>query len=109
MTRPSRCSGFTVGELVVVVSILVIVLAVLIPAVQESREAARLASCISTPSAAATGPIKYGPSSDRSAVTNHLSVDGSVHAISNEIDAALYMFMMTRNGGDPMPGYEVEW
>ncbi len=61
---------------------------------------------ISTPSAAASGPIKYGPSSHHAGFTNHLFADGSVHTISNEIDAALYMFIITRSGGDPMPGPE---
>ncbi len=32
--------------------------------------------------------------------------DGSVHAISNAIDRALYMFVVTRNGGDPVPSVE---
>ena len=58
---------------------------------------------ISTPSTAASGPIKYGPSSHHSGVTNHGFADGSVHSISNDIDAALYMFMATRNNSDPMP------
>lgn len=53
-----------------------------------------------------TSSIKYGPSSHHAGVTNHLFVDGSVHSISNEIDAALYMFIITRNGGDPMPGIQ---
>ncbi len=61
---------------------------------------------ISRPSAAASGPIKYGPSSHHAGVTNHSFADGSVHSISNEIDAALYMFIITRNGNDPMPGVE---
>ena len=61
---------------------------------------------ITRPSAAASGPIKYGPSSHHSGVTNHTFADGSVHVISNEIDAALYMFIITRNGNDPMPGAE---
>ena len=47
--------------------------------------------------------ITLGPSSDHSGVTNHLYADGSVHAISNAIDAAAYMFITTRNNGDPAP------
>ena len=58
---------------------------------------------ISTPSAAASGPIKYGPSSHHKGVTNHGFADGSVHSINNDIDAALYMFLTTRNSGDPAP------
>jgi hypothetical protein len=56
---------------------------------------------VSTPSADATGPIKYGPSSHHSGITNHAFADGSVHSISNDIDAAAYMFLITRDGGDP--------
>ena len=63
---------------------------------------------ISTPSAAASGPIKYGPSSHHVDVTNHGFADGSVHAISNDIDAALYMFMVTRNNSDPVSSYSEE-
>ena len=46
--------------------------------------------------------IKYGPSSSHPGVTPHLFADGSVHAISNDIDRALYMFLITRNNGDPV-------
>lgn len=48
-------------------------------------------------------PLMYGPSSDHSGVTNHCFADGSVHAMSNAIDAALYMFIITRNNADPVP------
>ena len=44
---------------------------------------------------------KYGPSSDHSGVTNHLMADRSVQSLSNDIDAAAYMFLITRNNGDP--------
>ena len=45
-----------------------------------------------------------GLGSDHAGVVNHLFVDGSVHTIDSLMDAALYMFITTRNGGDPMPG-----
>ncbi len=48
-----------------------------------------------------SGIMKYGPSSDHSGTVNHLLADGSVHSISAEIDAACYMFAITRNGHDP--------
>lgn len=48
-------------------------------------------------------PQQYGPSSKHGNVTNHLFVDGSVHAIFNNIDVAAYMFMITRDGSDPAP------
>jgi len=56
---------------------------------------------ISTPSEA--GPIKYGPSSHHVGVTMHGFADGSAHAIDNNIDAALYMFLTGRNNGDLGP------
>ena len=34
-------------------------------------------------------------------VTNHLLVDGSVHSMANKTDTALYMFLVTRDAGDP--------
>lgn len=58
---------------------------------------------MSTPSAAAGGPIKYGPSSHHDGVVNHGFADGSVHSISKQIDAALYFFIITRNNADPIP------
>ncbi len=48
--------------------------------------------------------LTYGPSSDHPGVTNHVFADGSSHSIANVIDQALYMFMITRANGDPMPG-----
>jgi prepilin-type N-terminal cleavage/methylation domain-containing protein len=45
----------------------------------------------------------YGPSSNHSGVVNHLYGDGSVRALRKDIDVASYMFMITRNGGEPNP------
>ncbi|MGA2035420.1 MAG: H-X9-DG-CTERM domain-containing protein, partial [Thermoguttaceae bacterium] len=45
----------------------------------------------------------YGPSSGHPAVVNHLYIDGSVHSLRKDIDVAAYMFVITRNGGDPYP------
>lgn len=61
---------------------------------------------VSTPSADASGRIKYGPSSDHVGVTNHGFADGSVHAINNQIDAALYFFVITRTNSDPVPSLD---
>ena len=47
-------------------------------------------------------PITWGPSSFHTGVTIHGFTDGSVHALSNKIDVALYMFVITRNGSDPI-------
>jgi hypothetical protein len=46
--------------------------------------------------------ITYGPSSNHNGVTVHGFVDGSVHSLSNTIDVALYMAMITRSAGDPI-------
>jgi hypothetical protein len=48
-------------------------------------------------------PQQYGPTSEHPGITNHLFVDASVHNISTNIDVAAYMFMITREGGDPAP------
>jgi prepilin-type N-terminal cleavage/methylation domain-containing protein len=48
----------------------------------------------------------YGPSSHHRNVTNHLFLDGSVHSMENEIDPALYMFLITRDAGDPTGHFE---
>jgi len=45
--------------------------------------------------------IRYGPSSHHRRVTNHLFLDGTVHSLDNKIDCALYMFLITRDAGDP--------
>ena len=44
---------------------------------------------------------KYGPASHHPGVVNHLFADGSVHGVSNNVDAGLYMYLITRDGGDP--------
>jgi prepilin-type N-terminal cleavage/methylation domain-containing protein len=44
---------------------------------------------------------KYGPSSGHPGVVNHLFADGSVRSIAKDEDATTYMFLITRNGGDP--------
>jgi len=43
----------------------------------------------------------YGPSSHHPGVVNHLFGDCNVAPINNNIDVALYMFLITRNGRDP--------
>ena len=53
----------------------------------ESDNAARLRSVV-------------GPRGDRA---NHLMADASVHSFSKQMDVAAYMFMITKNGGDPCP------
>ncbi len=45
--------------------------------------------------------IVYGPSSMHSGVINHGMADGSVQSISEDMDVATYMFLLTRVNGDP--------
>jgi prepilin-type N-terminal cleavage/methylation domain-containing protein len=45
----------------------------------------------------------YGPSSGHPTVVNHLMGDGAVKTIAKDVDAAAYMFVITRNGADPVP------
>ncbi len=52
--------------------------------------------------------IKFGPSSHHPGVTNHLFVDGSVHSVDKKIDVALYMFLTTRDAGDPAGAWNPE-
>lgn len=44
---------------------------------------------------------KYGPSSDHPNVVNHLLGDGSARSLDQNVDVALYMFMITRSGKEP--------
>ncbi len=43
----------------------------------------------------------YGPSSAHPTVVNHLFADGSVRSLDKNIDVSVYMFLITRAGGDP--------
>jgi prepilin-type N-terminal cleavage/methylation domain-containing protein len=51
---------------------------------------------------ASTYPVSWGPSSNHSAgVVIHAGVDGSVHGISSDIDATVYMHITTIAGREP--------
>ena len=43
----------------------------------------------------------YGPSSGHPGVVNHLFADGTVRCVGKDTDFATYMFLITRDGGDP--------
>lgn len=51
---------------------------------------------------------KYGPSANHRGAVNHLMVDASAHSIPVDIDVAVYMFLITREGGDPNPPAELK-
>jgi len=42
-----------------------------------------------------------GPGSNHNGTVNHLFADGDVRSIRTDVDAAMYMFLITRDGGDP--------
>ena len=46
----------------------------------------------------------YGPSSGHAGFVNHLFADGRVQHIRKDVDAAAYMFIITKNGCDPFAG-----
>lgn len=50
----------------------------------------------------------YGPSSAHPGGVHHLFADGSVRNMRRNMDFALYMFLLTRNGGDPA-GCSCDW
>jgi type II secretory pathway pseudopilin PulG len=52
--------------------------------------------------------MDYGPSSAHPGIVNHLFADGTAHSLAKSIDAAAYMFLITRAGRDPFPADEVE-
>ncbi|MGQ9575993.1 MAG: DUF1559 domain-containing protein [Thermoguttaceae bacterium] len=60
------------------------------------------------PATLTTPGMQYGPSSSHPGVVNHLMVDGSAHSISTDVDVAVYMFLITREGHDPHPPEEAK-
>ena len=47
-----------------------------------------------------------GPSSHHTEIVNHLFADGSVRAICDDIDPAIYMHLISRAGGEPVKEYQ---
>ncbi len=45
---------------------------------------------------------KLGPSSGHPEVVNHLFADGTARPVSKQIDGGMYMFLITRDAGDPV-------
>lgn len=63
------------------------------------------------PDAVSTSPVaeladpRFGPSASHPLVVNHLFADGGVRSINKDVDVATYMFLITRDGGDPTGQY----
>ena len=49
----------------------------------------------------ALGDPLNGPSSGHPEVVNHLLADGTARSVSKRVDVSTYMFLITRDGGDP--------
>ena len=51
--------------------------------------------------------VFYGPSSHHPGLVNHIFVDGSARSFSIDMDAAAYMFFITRSGREPVDWEEI--
>ncbi len=58
-------------------------------------------SPVTVPGSSVARSQQYGPSSGHPGVINHLLADGAVRSVSKRVDFCTYMFLITRNGGDP--------
>jgi hypothetical protein len=54
------------------------------------------------------GPRAWGPSSQHTGVAVHGFADGSVRPLSQDISPALYIALITRDGGEAMDFDELE-
>jgi len=63
--RPERERGFTLVELLVVITILAMLVALLIPAVQMAREAARKTQCLNNEKQLALGIVNYATTKNK--------------------------------------------
>ncbi|NLE37019.1 MAG: DUF1559 domain-containing protein [Pirellulaceae bacterium] len=53
-------------------------------------------------------PWVHGPSSHHPGLVNHLLADGSVRSVTDDIDPRVYMWLITRAGGEPVNEFHEE-
>jgi len=97
--------GFTIIELLVVVSIITLLLAILLPAIGKSREATRTTVSASNLRQMAIAHASYAAEwGDR----QHTMIVDNLAAYGNSPAAAIGAYAAA-NGGEPHPGVDVGW